>query len=199
MDQVELSTPKRDKSEKVKTKHSADILKKKIKEKKLKKRSKKKRKKHRSSSSDSSSDSSSSSSSSEDESSKKRKKKSKKNKSKLKKKKKASKKSEKKVTEVPQQPPTIPVVPEADVGPNISLSSSKIRAPMTKAEWEKQQSTLRWIIDPETGRKRLVNGGGEIMEEIVTKERHKAINKEATAADGHFFQNQSVSLAKYST
>merc|ERR1712071_584970 len=128
MDQVELSTPKRDKSEKVKTKHSADILKKKIKEKKLKKRSKKKRKKHRSSSSDSSSDSSSSSSSSEDESSKKRKKK-----SKLKKKKKASKKSEKKVTEVPQQPPTIPVVPEADVGPNISLSSSKIRAPMTKA------------------------------------------------------------------
>jgi len=194
MDQVELSTPKRDKSEKVKTKHSADILKKKIKEKKLKKRSKKKRKKHRSSSSDSSSDSSSSSSSSEDESSKKRKKKSKKNKSKLKKKKKASKKSEKKVTEVPQQPPTIPVVPEADVGPNISLSSSKIRAPMTKAEWEKQQSTLRWIIDPETGRKRfnttftdcyrfililfiqffhsrLVNGGGEIMEEIVTKER----------------------------
>lgn len=68
---------------------------------------------------------------------------------------------------------------------------------------------------------RLIRGGGEIVEEIVSKERsnclfkfnskknfadllsvikyflrHQAINRDATAADGNFFQNQSLSRAR---
>lgn len=43
---------------------------------------------------------------------------------------------------------------EPDVGPKIDLQSSKMRAPMTKEEYEKQQNTLRWVDDPETGRRR---------------------------------------------
>jgi len=136
------------------------------KEKAREKKSKKKRKRRHSSSSssdtsDSSSDSSSSSSSSsEDEKAKKRRRKMKKEKAKMKKKAKSIAKKKKKLAAeallaVPT--PVVPVViPEADVGPNISLSSSKIRAPMTKEEYEKQQSTLKWIVDPETGRRRYM-------------------------------------------
>lgn len=65
-----------------------------------------------------------------------------------------------------------------------------VRAPMTKAEWEKQQSIIRRVHDPTTGRDRLVKGDGEIMEEIVTKDRHKQINKQATLGDGLFYQSQ---------
>ena len=43
---------------------------------------------------------------------------------------------------------------EADIGPALSLASSKTRAPMTREEYEKQQNTLSRIIDPETGRSR---------------------------------------------
>ncbi|KAL5016012.1 hypothetical protein ScPMuIL_005601 [Solemya velum] len=67
---------------------------------------------------------------------------------------------------------------------------AKILKPMTKEEWEKQQSVVRRVYDPETGRNRLVKGDGEIIEEIVSKERHKEINKQATKGDGLFFQKQ---------
>lgn len=66
----------------------------------------------------------------------------------------------------------------------------QVRAPMTKAEWEKQQSIIRRVHDPTTGRDRLVKGDGEIVEEIVTKDRHKEINKQATLGDGLFYQSQ---------
>ena len=72
---------------------------------------------------------------------------------------------------------------------------------MTKEEYERQQSVLRRVFDPDTGRHRsathlnsilltehlidvlscchcrLVKGDGEIVEEIVSRERQKAINK----------------------
>lgn len=118
-------------------------------------------KRHASTSSDSSNSSSSSSSSSssdtsEEEKIKKRKKKNKKKKLKEKKAKLEASRN-KAVTEklssvVPV--PSKPIMAEADVGPHIDLKSSKIRAPMTKEEYEKQQSTLKWITDPETGRRR---------------------------------------------
>ncbi|XP_061166370.1 ADP-ribosylation factor-like protein 6-interacting protein 4 isoform X2 [Saccostrea echinata] len=65
--------------------------------------------------------------------------------------------------------------------------SPRMMKPMTKEEWEKQQSVVRRVYDPETGRNRLVKGDGEILEEIVSKERHKQINKQATQGDGLFF------------
>lgn len=56
---------------------------------------------------------------------------------------------------------------------------SRIQAmkPMTKEEWDARQSVIRKVVDPETGRTRLIKGDGEVLEEIVTKERHREINK----------------------
>lgn len=64
------------------------------------------------------------------------------------------------------------------------------KRPMTKEEYEARQSVIRRVLDPETGRTRLVRGDGEILEEIVSKERHKEINKKATKGDGDAFQNR---------
>ena len=68
-------------------------------------------------------------------------------------------------------------------------------APMTQAEYEQQQSIVRRVVDPETGRSRLVKGDGEIMEEIVSRDRHKQINNLATQNDGISFQ-KSIRLFK---
>ncbi|KAK3606521.1 hypothetical protein CHS0354_041473 [Potamilus streckersoni] len=86
------------------------------------------------------------------------------------------------------------------IGPHVSMatiaakgekkSKSKAMRPMTKEEWEKQQSVVRRVYDQETGRNRLVKGDGEILEEIVNKEQHREINKQATRGDGLFFQAQ---------
>lgn len=39
---------------------------------------------------------------------------------------------------------------------------------------------------------RLIKGDGEILEEIVTRDRHKQINQEATRGDGQSFQRNTV-------
>ncbi|KAK2710701.1 ADP-ribosylation factor-like protein 6-interacting protein 4 isoform X2 [Artemia franciscana] len=82
---------------------------------------------------------------------------------------------------------------ETLVGPSVPTDfilsePSRSMCPMTKEEWEAKKSIIRHIVDPETGRKRLVRGDGEILEEIVSRDRHKEINKLATQADGAFFQ-----------
>lgn len=64
------------------------------------------------------------------------------------------------------------------------------KRPMTKEEYEARQSVIRRVLDPETGRTRLIRGDGEILEEIVSKDRHKEINKKATKGDGDAFQNR---------
>ncbi|KAF4113744.1 ADP-ribosylation factor-like protein 6-interacting protein 4 [Onychostoma macrolepis] len=64
------------------------------------------------------------------------------------------------------------------------------KRPMTKEEYEARQSVIRRVLDPETGRTRLVRGEGEILEEIVSKDRHKEINKKATKGDGDAFQKR---------
>ncbi|CAK9805513.1 ADP-ribosylation factor-like protein 6-interacting protein 4 [Anthophora plagiata] len=74
-----------------------------------------------------------------------------------------------------------------DVSQEVS-EKSKAMAPMTKEEWEKKQSVIRKIYDEETGRYRLIKGDGEVLEEIVSRERHKEINKQATKGDGEYFQ-----------
>jgi len=62
------------------------------------------------------------------------------------------------------------------------------RVPMTKEMWEKQQSVVRREFDSDTGRVRLVKGGGEILEECVSKDRQREINRQATVGDGQAFQ-----------
>lgn len=74
------------------------------------------------------------------------------------------------------------------IGPAPSLQFRPM-APMTKAEWDRQQSVVRRVIDPQTGRSRLIKGTGEVLEEIVSEDRHREINKQATLMDGAAFQN----------
>lgn len=70
--------------------------------------------------------------------------------------------------------------------------NTKALIPESKEEYEKRQNVIRRIVDPETGRQRLIKGDGEILEEIVSRNRHLDINKKATAGDGQFFQNQTL-------
>jgi hypothetical protein len=60
--------------------------------------------------------------------------------------------------------------------------------PLTREAYEKAQSVLRHMFDPLSGRTRLIKGDGEVMEEIVSRSQHRAINKAATAWDGYVFQ-----------
>jgi len=62
--------------------------------------------------------------------------------------------------------------------------------PMTREEWEARQSVVRRVYDEETGRTRLVKGDGEILEEIVSRQRHQEINKQATKSDGDAFRSR---------
>lgn len=64
------------------------------------------------------------------------------------------------------------------------------KRPLTKEEYEARQSVIRRVVDPETGRTRLVRGEGEIIEEIVSREKQKDINKQATKGDGDAFQRK---------
>jgi Nuclear RNA-splicing-associated protein len=41
----------------------------------------------------------------------------------------------------------------------------------------------------------LIKGDGEILEEIVTRDRHQEINKLATKTDGQVYQNKSIGWA----
>ncbi|XP_002161282.1 ADP-ribosylation factor-like protein 6-interacting protein 4 isoform X1 [Hydra vulgaris] len=66
-------------------------------------------------------------------------------------------------------------------------SKSKSMAPMTKEEFDKQQSVVRRVYDAATGRHRLIKGDGEVIEEIVSYSRHKQINKMSTQMDGKSF------------
>ena len=49
--------------------------------------------------------------------------------------------------------------------------------PMSREEYERKRNTIRRVVDPETGRSRLIRGEGEVLEEIVSRDRHKEINK----------------------
>lgn len=172
----------------------------------------KKRRRSSSSSSSSTSSSSSSSSSSSDEKTKRRKskakkKKPKKKKAKLKKQRKKEKKKKEKLKKkekkkagvalssppAAEKPPSFLEVWQSDegaveLGP-VMTDEQKARLstkrPLTKEEYEARQSVIRRVVDPETGRTRLVRGEGEIIEEIVSREKHKDINKQATKGDGN--------------
>lgn len=72
---------------------------------------------------------------------------------------------------------------------------TKRGAPETKEAYEKRQSILRRVVDEETGRTRLIKGDGEIIEEMVTRERHQQINKQATKTDAQNFEKNIIGKA----
>jgi phosphatidate phosphatase PAH1 len=76
------------------------------------------------------------------------------------------------------------------------MTKAKAMAPMTKAEWEKSQSVVRRVHDESTGRHRLIKGDGEVIEEIVSRDRHMAINRQATRGDGDYFQTKMAGTLK---
>ncbi|KAK7475044.1 hypothetical protein BaRGS_00033725 [Batillaria attramentaria] len=139
---------------------------------------------------------SSSSSSSPSPSRKKKQKKEKKEKRKKKKEKKKSKKKEKEKqrklsSEGADSAKAQPEIPKSSTGSAASVGPKpRVMKPMTKEEWEKQQSVMRHVYDEESGRTRLIKGDGEVMEEIVSKERHREINKTSTQGDGRFFASK---------
>lgn len=56
-------------------------------------------------------------------------------------------------------------------------------------------SVVRRVVDETTGRSRLIKGDGEVIEEIVSREQHKQINKQATKRDAEYFAKKSISTA----
>ncbi|XP_036673410.2 ADP-ribosylation factor-like protein 6-interacting protein 4 [Drosophila suzukii] len=85
---------------------------------------------------------------------------------------------------------------EEDFAIPIALMNSKSHAPETPEEYQRRQSQIRREVDPVTGRVRLIKGDSEVLEEIVTKERHTEINKKATRGDGEFYEARSLDAAR---
>uniref|UniRef100_A0A4W5S1M2 ADP-ribosylation factor-like protein 6-interacting protein 4 n=1 Tax=Hucho hucho TaxID=62062 RepID=A0A4W5S1M2_9TELE len=78
-----------------------------------------------------------------------------------------------------------------DHGPGMQKARLSTQRPLTKEEYEAKQSVIRRVVDPETGCTRytnLIRGEGEIIEEIVSKERHR--DQQATKGDGNSFQKK---------
>lgn len=78
-----------------------------------------------------------------------------------------------------------PVAPEAPS--TNSEPKRKAMVPMSREEYEKEQSKIREVYDPLSGRVRLVRGSGEIIERIVSSTTHRQINSQATSGDGYAF------------
>jgi Nuclear RNA-splicing-associated protein len=78
----------------------------------------------------------------------------------------------------------------------MTMTKDKRGAPETKEDFDKRQSIVRRVVDEETGRSRLVKGDGEIIEEIVSREKHIQINKQTTKNDASCFEKKSLSMVK---
>lgn len=156
----------------------------------------KKRRRSSSSSSDSSTSSSSSSTSSSSSSDERQKKRRKKHKKDHKRKKLKVEEKVVKVKEVEVGGESSQSQNDVDFGIPIGLMDVKRGAPETKEQYDKRQSIIRRVVDEETGRTRIIRGDGEIIEEIVTKERHVKINKNATKTDAQNFEKNSIRRAR---
>lgn len=78
----------------------------------------------------------------------------------------------------------------------LELMTGGVRAPEKPEEYAARQKKIRRVTDEETGRIRLIKGDGEILEEIVSKQRHQEINKQATKSDGEFFKSRTTGEKK---
>jgi Nuclear RNA-splicing-associated protein len=83
------------------------------------------------------------------------------------------------------------LAPKAKAKPN-----DRMMIPMTMEAWERQQAQVRHVYDEESGRYRLVKGSGEIVERIVSKTDHAAINQTATRGDGSSFARSILARVK---
>ena len=70
---------------------------------------------------------------------------------------------------------------------NEHVQKKQMMVPMTRQQYEQEQSQIRSVFDPESGRVRLVRGSGEIIESIVSRSQHTAINQTATRSDGQSY------------
>lgn len=108
--------------------------------------------------------------------------------------KKSEKKDEKQVKSVQRnahgQIEGTKVPPRPQPPPQPQAQATGALAPMTPQQYSSQKSQVRRQYDPQTGQYRLVRGTGEIIEQIVSKNQHQQLNKMATFADGHYFQQQ---------
>jgi len=74
-------------------------------------------------------------------------------------------------------------------------SLAKRMIPMSREQYEAQQSMVREVYDQETGRVRLVRGNGEVIERMVSRRDHALMNKRATLGDGTSFSRQVLDAA----
>jgi hypothetical protein len=70
---------------------------------------------------------------------------------------------------------------------------------MTRDEYLAEQAVVREVIDPATNRVRLIKGSGEVIERIVSRAEHAAINSAATQGDGASFLAGALHLARKGT
>ncbi|XP_022215248.2 ADP-ribosylation factor-like protein 6-interacting protein 4 [Drosophila obscura] len=111
-----------------------------------------------------------------------------------------SKKSKKHTKQKEATPPPPLPLPAQEIDEDfaipIALMNSKSHAPETPEEYQRRQSQIRREVDPVTGRIRLIKGDSEVLEEIVSRERHTDINKKATRGDGAYYESRSLDAAR---
>lgn len=76
------------------------------------------------------------------------------------------------------------------------LEAARRMVPMSKEQYDKEQSKIREVFDEESGRYRLVRGSGEIIERIVSRDDHQRINQTATRGDGLSFSKHVFSATR---
>ena len=70
---------------------------------------------------------------------------------------------------------------------------------MTHGEYLKLQGRIREVVDPHTGRTRLIRGTGEVIERIVSRDEHCRLNRCATSGDGSGFAREIMRAAAASS
>ena len=85
--------------------------------------------------------------------------------------------------------PKVPLDQQSLQSPKAPPTRKRSMVPMSKAEYDKQQATVRHVFDEASGRMRLIRGSGEVVEQLVSRAQHDAINKNATRGDGAFFSS----------
>lgn len=91
-----------------------------------------------------------------------------------------------------EAPPAVDPTANTEEADPPKRSKRGMMVPMSKAEYEKQQSQVRQVYDPESGRYRMVRGTGEIIESIVSRADHQRINQQATRGDGASFSRSAL-------
>ena len=91
-------------------------------------------------------------------------------------------------SKTPTQPfATSASVPQHDEDADHRQKKAKSMVPMSREQYEAEQSKIREVYDEESGRFRLIRGSGEIIERIVSQGEHARINQTATRGDGASF------------